>query len=244
MEKQVLGGGCRISGGGFSAPLEGSATRPCARAAEVCDSLRAQAQGRFVRGGLFGCANRAFSRHDRGCAFRRTEPLRCCDRSRRRNTRRLREGLRIIFRAAVLRSGGRQVLARVHSSRAIAAWQRARAPRNCYRAVTRLHSERLRSAAVSTRCDAPPSRCAAPHANRRRRGTPGRQQSRAAAEMLIREKQAARLSRGQRTLEPQVSRRLPVLWRTFAGHGRKQIPHLLLNSSVTSPSGLFAIIAS
>lgn len=184
-----------IGGPIFGTPGDG-ATRPCARAAEVCDSLRERTRGRFVRGGWFGCANRAFSRHDRGCAVRRTEPLRCCDRSHRRNTRRLREGLRIIFRAAVSTSDGTQVLARVHSSRAIAAWQHAPAPRNCCRAVTRLHSGRLRSAAVSTRCDAQPSRCAAPHANHRRRGTPGRQQSRAAAEMPIREKQAALLSRG------------------------------------------------
>jgi hypothetical protein len=159
----------------FGTPGEGGATRPCARAAEVCDSLRARTRGRFLRDGWFGCADRAFSRRDPVCAFPRTESLRCCDRSRRRNTQRPREGLRIIVRAAVWRSGERQVLARVHSSPATAAWQHARALRNRSQAAARLHSERPRSTAVLTRCDAPPSRCAAPRANRRRRGTPVRQ---------------------------------------------------------------------
>lgn len=190
----------------FGTPWDG-ATRPCAWVPEVCDSPRERTPDRILRGGWFGCADGLFSRHYRGCAFRRTELLRCCDRSRRRNTRRPREGPRIIARAAVSIGDGRHVLARVHSWRAIAAWQRAPAPRNCCRAVARLHSGRPRSAAVSTRCDAQPSRCTAPHANRRRRGIPVRQQSRAAAEMLICESRPARLSRGQRTLEPQVSRR-------------------------------------
>jgi hypothetical protein len=175
MEKHALGGGCRISRGRFSAPLSGGATRPCARAVEVCDSLLARMRGHFVRGGWSGCADRAFSKHDPVCAVHRTESLRCCDRSRRRNTQRPHEGPRINVRAAVWRSGERQVLARVHSSPATAAWQHARALRNRSQAAARLHSERPRSTAVLTRCDAPPSRCAAPRANRRWRGTPVRQ---------------------------------------------------------------------
>ncbi len=153
----------------------GGVTRPSARAAEVCDSLRARTLGHFLRDGWFGYANRAFSRHDPVCAFARTEPLRCCDKSRRRNAQRPREEPRIIVRAVIWTSGETQVLARVHSSHATAAWQRARALRNRGQTATRLHSERLRSAAASTRCDAPPSRRAVPRANRQRRGIPVQQ---------------------------------------------------------------------
>ncbi|MCW2086207.1 UNVERIFIED_ORG: hypothetical protein M2193_008382 [Bradyrhizobium japonicum] len=44
--------------------------------------------------------------------------------------------------------------------------------------------------------------------------------------------------------EPRAPKRLSAPGRTLAGHGRKQMAHLLLNSAVTSPSGLLAIIVS
>ena len=164
-------GDAEYRGVDFRHPRKG-ATRPCAWAEAACDSPHAQMRGRFAQGDGFGCADRVFSRHDPICASCQTELLRCCDKSRRRDTLRQREGLRTVVRAAVWARDETEVLALVHSSRATAAWRHARAPRNRGQTATRLHSERLRSAAASTRCDARPSRCAAPRANRRRRGTP------------------------------------------------------------------------
>ncbi|MGY3116371.1 hypothetical protein ACVWXQ_000306 [Bradyrhizobium sp. S3.14.4] len=145
--------------------LRKSATRPCAWAEAACDSRRAQMRGRFVQGDGFGCADRVFSRHDPICAPCQTELLRCCDKSRRRDTRRPREGLRTVVRAAVWARDETEVLARVHSSRATAAWRHARASPNRRQMAAQPHSERLRSAAVSTRCDAPPNQFAARRAS-------------------------------------------------------------------------------
>jgi len=161
-----------------------AATRPCAWAEAACDSLRAQMRGRFVQGDGFGYADRVFSRHDPICASYQTELLRCCDKSRRRDTRRPREGLRTVVRAAVWARDETEVLARVHSSRATAAWRHARALRNRGRASTRLRSKRLRSAAVSTRCDVPPNRFAARHASRQRHDAPDQLRDQAVAETL------------------------------------------------------------
>ncbi|MGY3357420.1 hypothetical protein ACVWZK_004083 [Bradyrhizobium sp. GM0.4] len=184
MEKRDLGGGCRISGARFSAPPSKGATRPCVFAEAACDSLRAQMRGRFVQGDGFGCADRVFSSLEPRCAPCQTELLRCCDKSRRRDTPRPREGLRTVVHAAVWERDQTEVLARVHSSRARAAWRHARASRSRGQTATRPHSERLRSAAVSTRCDAPPNRFAARHASRQRHDAPDQMQDPAAAEAL------------------------------------------------------------
>ncbi len=176
-------GDAEYRGVDFRHPSKG-ATRPCAWAEAACDSLRAQMRGRFVQGDGFGCVDRVFSRHDPICERCQTELLRCCDKSRRRDTRRPREGLRTVVRAAVWARDETEVLARVHSSSATAAWLHARAPRNRGQTATRPHSERPRSAAVSTRCDAPPDRFAARHASRQRHGAPDQMQDPAAAEAL------------------------------------------------------------
>ncbi|MGY4299851.1 hypothetical protein ACVWXN_007946 [Bradyrhizobium sp. i1.4.4] len=181
---EISEGDAEYPGGRFSAPARKGATRPCAGAEAACDSRRAQMRGRFVQGDGFGSADRVFSSHDPICAACQTELLRCCDKSRRRDKRRPREGLRTVVRAAVWARDETEALARVHSSRATAAWRRAHAPRNRGQTATRPHSERLRSAAVSTRCDAPPNRSAARHASRQRHGAPGQMQDPAAAEAL------------------------------------------------------------
>lgn len=228
----------------FRPPMKG-ATRPCAWAEAACDSLRAQMRGRFVQGDGFGCADRVFSSHDPICAACQTELLRCCDKSRQRDTRRPREGLRTVVRAAVWARDETEALARVHSSRATAAWRHARAPRNRRQMATRPHSERLRSAAVSTRCDASPNRFAARHASRQRHGAPDQMQDQAAAEALGLDQALNRLQRpGRRSGEPRAPKRLSARGTTSAGHARKQRPHLLLNSSLTSPSELLATISS
>lgn len=176
-------GDAEYRGVDFRHPSKG-ATCPGVLAEAACDSLRAQMRGRFVQGDGFGCADRVFSRHDPICAPCQTELLRCCDKSRRRDARRPREGLRTVVGAAVWARDEREALACVHSSHATAAWRHARAARNRRQTATRPYSERLGSAAVSTRCDAPPNRFAARHASRQRHGTPDQMQDQAAAETL------------------------------------------------------------
>ncbi|MET4297137.1 hypothetical protein ABIB06_000914 [Bradyrhizobium sp. LB8.2] len=228
----------------FRHPRKG-ATRPYAWAEAACDSRRAQMRGRFVQGDGFGCADRVFSNHDPICARCQTKLLRCCDKSRRRDTRRPREELRTVVRAAVWARDETEVLARVHSSRATAAWRHARAPRNRGQMATQPHSERLRSAAVSTRCDAPPNRFAARRASRQRHGARGQLQDQTVAETLGLDQALKWLQRPERrSAEPRAPKRLSARGTTFAGHARKQRPHLLLNSSVTPPSELLAMIAS
>lgn len=183
MEKRDLEGMPNIEGSIFGTRRM-DATQPCAWAEAACDNRRAQMRCRFVQGDGFGCADHVFSRHDPIRAPCQTELLRCCDKSRRRNMRRRREGLRKVVRAVVWASDETEVLARVHSSRARAAWQRAHGLRNRGRMATRPHSERLRSAAVSTRCDAPPNRSAARRANRQRHDAPDQMQDQAVAEAL------------------------------------------------------------
>jgi hypothetical protein len=70
-------------------------------------------------------------------------------------------------------------------------------------------------------------------------------QDQAAAEALGLDQALNRLQRpGRRSGEPRAPKRLSARGTTSAGHARKQRPHLLLNSSLTSPSELLATIAS
>lgn len=245
LEKRDIGGGCRILRGRFSIPLAEDAIRLCAPFAEVGDNRHVPKRGRFAPAVQFGCGDRAFSRHGRGCASCRTAPLRSPGMCHRQPAHRVHEELRPIAHAFVLTDHERVGPPSGRLSRAKAAARQMCVLQNRRQKAVRRYRDRRRLEVLSTRHGARRTRCVTQRASRPGRAESGQPRDRGAAETARHCQEMARpLPPARRRAGPRAPKRLSVPGRTLAGHGRKQMPHLLLNSAVTSPSGLLAIIVS